>query len=277
LIMRETIEVRLFADEARQFLPPTVGRERGLSRRVLLGLDDPLIERIRQHEQEKRRQDSSSVTYWEIHRKYTQRELDEAKLFWIRIRPFFEPTGEDCGTVYDEAKACPKCGFGARQVGPLHLDLKRIPKRGIARTLGGEIVVSARLAEEMKAAGIRGYELEPVVSLQGKPNSQWHQLLVPECLVELAPQTRVGADFFVPEPDEARCPEGHVAGFDVLSELHVQRSSVGEADWLSTRQAVGPRLGAYRPLPLLLISQRLYRFLKASKVTRFDVEVAHLV
>jgi hypothetical protein len=275
--MREIIEVRLFADEARRFLPPTVGRERGLSRRVLLGLDDPLVEQIRQHEQQKRSQDSVAVTFWEIHRKYTQRELEEAKLFWIRIRPFFEPTGEDCGTVYDETKACPKCGFGARQVGPLHLDLKRIPKRDIARTLGGEIVVSARLAEQMKAEGLRGYELGPVVSRQGKPTAHWYQLLVPECLVELASQTRLGADFFVPEPDEARCPEGHVAGFDVLSEVYVQRSSVGEADWLCTRQAVGPRLGAYRPLPLLLISQRLYRFLTARKVTRFDVEVAHLV
>ena len=248
-----------------------------MSRRVLLELDDPLVERIRQYEQEKRRQDSVVVTYWEIHRKYTPKELKEARLLWLKVRPFFEPTGEDCGTAYDETKACPKCGFGARQVGSLHLELKRIPKRDIARTLGGEIVVSARLAEQMEAAGIRGYELGPVVSQQGKPTPHWYQLLLPECLVELAPETRVGADFFIPQPDEARCPAGHVVGFDVLSEVHVQRSSVGEADWLCTRQAVGQRLGPYRPLPLLLISQRLYKLLKACKVKRFDVEVANLL
>ncbi|MFY0529743.1 hypothetical protein ACN28I_43470 [Archangium gephyra] len=216
------------------------------------------------------------LTYLEIHREYTPRELKQAELLWLRVRPFFEPTGEDCGTMYDETTACPKCGFGARQAGPLHLELKRIPKRDIAQTLGGEIVVSARLAEQMKAAGIRGYELGPVVSRQGKPTPHWHQLLVPECPVELAPETRVGADFFVPQPDEARCPRGHVVGFTVLSEVHVQRSSVGESDWLCTRQAVGQRLGPYRPLPLLLISQRLYRLLTACKVKRFDVEVAHL-
>ncbi|AKJ06065.1 Hypothetical protein AA314_07691 [Archangium gephyra] len=51
---------------------------------------------------------------------------------------------------------------------------------------------------------------------------------------------------------------------------------MGEADWLCTRQAVGQRLGAYRPLPLLLISQRLYELLTSLKVKRFDVEVAHL-
>jgi hypothetical protein len=275
--MRELIEVRLFADEAKRFLPPDVGQERGLSRRVLLELDDPLIERIRQHEQEMRRQDTVVVTYWEIHRKYTPKELKEARLLWLKVRPFFEPTGEDCGTVYDETKACPKCGSGARQVGPLHLELKRIPKRDIARTLGGEIVVSARLAEQMEAAGIRGYGLGPVVSRQGKPTPHWYQLLLSECAVELAPETRVGADFFVPQPDEARCPAGHVVGFDVLSEVHVQRSSVGEADWLCTRQALGQRLGPCRPLPLLLISQRLHQLLTSLKVKRFDVEVANLL
>jgi hypothetical protein len=275
--MRETIELNISSDKAAPFLPPEVGEDRGLTRRLVLPSNDPLLERIREHEHAWQRRGSTMLTYLEIHREYTPKELRQAELLWLRVRPFFEPTGEDCGTAYDETKACPKCGFGARQVGPLHLELKRIPKRDIARTLGGEIVVSARLAEELKAAGIRGQELGPVVSRQGKPAPDWYQLLLLECQVELAPQTRGGADFFVPEPDAARCPEGHVVGFDVLSELYVQRSSVGEADWLCTRQAVGPRLGAYRPLPLLLISQRLYQFLSARKVKRFDVEVAHLV
>ena len=274
--MRETIELSISSDKATPLLPPDVGEDRGLTRRLVLSSDDPLLEKIREHEQTWQRRGSTMLTDLEIHRQYTSRELQQAELLWLRVRPFFEPTGEDCGTLYDETKACLQCGFGARQVGLLHLELKRIPKRDIARTLGGEIVVSARLAEEMKAAGIRGYELGPVVSRQGKPTPHWHQLLVPECAVELAPETRVGADFFVPQPDEARCPAGHVVGFDVLSEVHVQRSSVGEADWLCTRQAVGQRLGPYRPLPLLLISQRLYQLLTACKVKRFDVEVAHL-
>jgi hypothetical protein len=63
LTMRETIEVRLFADDARQFLPPTVGREMGMTRRVVLELDDPLVERIRQYELEKRRNGSIAVTF----------------------------------------------------------------------------------------------------------------------------------------------------------------------------------------------------------------------
>ncbi|HEX5754032.1 MAG TPA: hypothetical protein VFZ09_48060 [Archangium sp.] len=274
--MRETIELNISSDKAEDILPPEVGEDRGLTRHLVLPSNDPLLEKIREHEQAWQRRGSTMLTYLEIHREYTPRELKQAERLWMRVRPFFEPTGEDCGTVYDETTACPKCGFGARQIGPLRLELKRIPKRDIARTLGGEIVVSARLAEQMKAAGVRGYELGPVVSRQGKPTPHWHQLLLPECSVELAPETQVGADFFVPQPDEARCPEGHVAGFTVLSEVHLQRASVGEADWLCTRQAVGPRMGAFRPLPLLLISQRLYQFLTSLEVKRFDVEVAYL-
>ncbi|WP_324948619.1 hypothetical protein [Archangium sp.] len=249
----------------------------GMTRRVVLKLDDPLVEQIRQYELEKRRQGSIAVTSWTIYRKYTPEELKRAKLFWLKVRPFFEPTGEDCGTVYDETKACPHCGFGARQVGPLHLDLNRIPKRDIAQTLGGEIVISARLAKEMTAAGIRGYELGPVVSRNGEPSPHWYQILLPECSLELAPQTRVGHSFFAPEPDSARCPKGHVVGFTVLSEIHIQRSSLDEADWFCTRQALGQRMGPYRPEPLLLISQRLHQFLVAHEVKRFRVEVAHFV
>ncbi|PTL76750.1 hypothetical protein [Vitiosangium sp. GDMCC 1.1324] len=275
--MQNTLEVRLFADDARQFLPPNIGVERGLARRVLLKLDDPLVDQIRQYEQEKRRHESIAVTYWEIHRKYTPEELKQAELFWLRVRPFFEPTGEDCGTEYDETKACPQCGFGAKQVGPLHLDLKRIPKRDIARTLGGEIVVSARLADKLSTAGLCGYELGPVVSRNGTPTPDWYQILLPEGSLELAPQTQVGHSFFAPEPDSARCPNGHVIGFTVLSEVFIQRSSLSTADWFCTRQFLGERFGPYRPEPLLLISQRLHQLLVSHKVKRFDVEVAHLV
>lgn len=275
--MRETIEVRLLADEARQFLPPNLGREMGMVRRVLLELNDPLVERIRQYDLEKRRHDSIAVTFWTIYRQYTPEELKQAELFHLKVGPFFEPTGEDCGTVYDETKACPLCGVGASQVGPLHLDLKQIPKRDIARTLGGELVVSARLADKLSNTGLRGCELGPVVDRNGTPTPDWYQLLLPEGPLELAPQTRVGHTFFAPEPDSARCPNGHVIGFTVLSEVFIQRSSLSAADWFRTRQILGQRFGPYRPEPLLLISQRLHQLLVSHKVRRFRAEVAHLV
>jgi hypothetical protein len=275
--MRETIEVRISTDKARHFLPPDMGEDWDITRRLELDVEDPLVETIRKHEEEEHRRGTTMVTFWQVRRRYSQRELQSAELLWMRVRPFFEPTGEECGTLYDESQACTACGAGARQVSELHLDLKRIPKgRDIAQTLGGELVVSSRLAEALLTHGITGMELRPVLGKQGERSKAWHQLVIPSCALQVAAPTRVGNTFFVPEPDTARCPKGHTLGLRVLSEVYVSRASLDGNDWSCTRQGVGLRQGLFRPQPLLLISQRLYRLLAEMKVRRFDVEVARL-
>ncbi|HYO57451.1 hypothetical protein [Archangium sp.] len=242
----------------------------------MLRLDDPLIDELRAHEQQARRQAGlPMITSWVVHRRYTAKELLAAELFCLSVRPRFYPTGEDCGTVYDEARGCTYCGVGANQVGPLRLDLEKIPRRDIAQTFGGEIVVSSRLAAQMEAAGIQGHKLGPVLGRHGKQSQDWFQLLLPTGNLELSARTQVGRSFFAPEPDPARCPE-HVLGSRVLSQIHVERESVGEADWHCSRLALGERFGTGRPEPLLFISPRLYRLFVEKKVKRFFVEVARL-
>jgi hypothetical protein len=275
--MRETIEIRLSTDKAQNFLPPGIGDDWDITRRLELDVDDPLVETIRKHEEEEHRRGTTMVTFWQVRRRYSQRELHSAELLWLRVRPFFEPTGEECGTLYDESQACASCGSGARQSSELRLDFKRIPKgRDIAQTLGGELVVSSQLAEAMRRHGITGMELRPVLGKQGERSNAWHQLVIPSCSLEVVAPTQVGNSFFVPEPDAARCPIGHVLGLRVLSEVHVSRTSLDGNDWACTRQCVGMRQGLFRPQPLMLISQRLYRLLSDMNVRRLDVEVAHL-
>ncbi|HYO70691.1 MAG TPA: hypothetical protein VEU33_31890, partial [Archangium sp.] len=128
----------------------------------------------------------------------------------------------------------------------------------------------------LRSHGIKGMELRPVLGKQGDQSNAWHQLLIPSCPLEVTAPTRVGHSFFAPEPDAARCPKGHVLGLRVLSELHVSRASLDGNDWACTRQRVGLRQGLFRPQPLMLVSQRLYRLLSEMKVRRFDVEVAYL-
>jgi hypothetical protein len=273
--MRETIEIRISTDKAKHFLPPDVGDDWDITRRLELDVEDPLIEVIRRHELEEHRRGTTMVTFWQVRRRYSPRELQSAELLWMRVRPFFEPTGEECGTLYDDSQACTSCGAGARQNSELRLDLKRIPKgRDIAQTLGGELVVSSRLAEALRSHSITGMELRPVLSKQGERSKAWHQLVIPSCPLEVVVPTQVGNSFFIPEPDPARCPKGHVLGLRVLSEVHVSRASLDGNDWACTRQRVGLRQGLFRPQPLMLISQRLYRLLSEMKVRRFDVEVA---
>ncbi|WP_309890069.1 hypothetical protein [Archangium sp.] len=274
--MRETIEIRISTDKAAHFLPPGVGDDWDITRRLELDVDDPLVEVIRRHELEEHRQGTTMVTFWQVRRRYSPRELHSAELLWMRVRPFFEPTGEECGTLYDDSQACTSCGAGARQLSELSLDLKRIPKdRDIAQTLGGELVVSSRLVEALRKHGISGMELRPVLGKQGERSTAWHQLVVPSSPLEVVAPTQVGNSFFIPEPDPARCPKGHVLGLRVLSEVYVSRASLDGNDWACTRQRVGLRQGLFRPQPLMLISQRLYRLLSEMKVRRFDVEVAH--
>lgn len=100
---------------------------------------------------------------WWYVREYTPQELASAELFLAKIARVFEPTGEECGTVYDETVACGVCGAGERQVSVLKLDLRKVPRKvDIARTIGGELVVSQRLADLILENQLKGCELLPV-------------------------------------------------------------------------------------------------------------------
>jgi hypothetical protein len=97
----------------------------------------------------------------------------------------------------------------------------------------------------------------------------------------VAPVTRFGVDpFDADEAGEYRCPLGHVLGLNILSELSVVREDWDGADVCATRQWTGVRSrngGAFRPHPLLLISQKLRRLLGELRAKGFDLEVAYLV
>jgi len=54
-------------------------------------------------------------------------ELGATELFLLRAKRRMEPAGEECGTQYNEASACPVCGGGADQITPLFMNGRRIP------------------------------------------------------------------------------------------------------------------------------------------------------
>ncbi len=83
--------------------------------------------------------------------------------------------------------------------------------------------------------------------------------------------------FNLDEQNKHRCPKGHVAGLNSLSELYVERRSWDGNDWCRTEVFFGLRQGELRPEPRLLISQRLRRLLVELKAKGFALEVAHLV
>lgn len=106
----------------------------------------------------------------------------------------------------------------------------------------------------------------------------WHQLIITSRRGHVVPPTRFGVGPFDDDPEhEYVCPLGHVSGLNVLSELHVARSSWDGSDMAVTKNLVGARQGLLVPAPLILISRRLWRALKAEKVKGWKIEVAHLV
>jgi hypothetical protein len=100
---------------------------------------------------------------WNIRRRYSASETKNAKLHLFHIKAGVLPTGEECGTRYDDLQMCPFCGAGRVQVSPLRLRLTKAPKRAeIARSWGGEVIVSARVVRLLVDSHMTGFGLGPV-------------------------------------------------------------------------------------------------------------------
>ena len=83
---------------------------------------------------------------WSVRRKYSRTEVVSAKLFQMELSAFFEPCGEECGTIYDDSVACQFCGASAVQVSDLRVDLRRVPRaKDIASTIANEWIISENL------------------------------------------------------------------------------------------------------------------------------------
>lgn len=250
-------------------------------RKVVLPINDKRVRRIEQIEREHRKRGDVFFTSWQIHRYYSQAELQSARLLKLVIRAYFEPTGSMCDTEYDESVACPYCGAGARQVSNLILNTRRIPKgKDIAQTIAGEIVVAPRLVQACREHGIQGADFRPVLhrGRKGPEPSEWSQLVITSRPLKLTEWTIGGNNpFDLDEENEFRCPKGHTAGLNLLSELFLKRRSWDGSDWCQTDKLFGVRRGELRPEPRQLISQKLYQLLLSMKAKGFEVQGAHLI
>ena len=280
--MRETFEFRIAEERARKFLEPGLGVLLGEDlRKVVLPGDDPRVQQIGGIERAQLKRGSLFFTYWHIHRRYTKDELQSAELLDLVIRAYFEPPGSMCGTEYDESVACKHCGAGARQTTELILDTKRIPKsKDIAQTIAGEVVVSSRFVAAFKEHGLRGAEFRPVLhkGRKGPQPSDWYQPLITSKPLKLDARTVTGNNpFDLDERNEHRCPKGHMAGLNQISELFVKRASHDGSDLCITDKCFGCRRGELRPEPRLLISSRLRDMLEGMNAKGYVLEVAHFV
>jgi hypothetical protein len=105
------------------------------------------------------------------HDRYTDEELDNARLIFMDTRPRCEVAGGgEFGTTYDLKGACPACGAGARQNSALFLDgdddeLPKLQGHRAALTYRGDVFVDERLADEIEKLGPTGLVFHNVYAL----------------------------------------------------------------------------------------------------------------
>ncbi len=275
--MRETVELRIPEENAEEHLPTGCGEAIGYGiRKVVIDTADPLFLEIGRLHRLYRAKGQYFFSGWEYCRRYSRRELAQADLFHVWPKRVFEPAGEECGTAYDDAKACPECGAGAPQTSPLFLDGRRIPKKvDFSETIAGEIVVSDRAVEVFREQKLAGAEFDAVrlVNMRGTPSEHHFQLKVVGQPVELDPATRAGEGPF-DEDGYGRCSCGDLIGLNLLSEVAVKGGAGPDADVMVTRQMVGVRRGLLRPWPMLLLSPRAWRGIEDARLNGLIVEIA---
>lgn len=214
---------------------------------------------------------------WHL-RKYTKAELLNAEVLLLTIRSHFEPSGEECGTIYETL--CDYCNLG-RQASDLILDLRRIPQhKDLSETIAWvEWIVSSKFLGTFRQRGLTGAQFKPIFDLKNpvKQSKEYQQLLITGTAGSLARETRLGRDPFSPSHIAWRCPRGHSTVAAFLSELYLQKSEWDGSDIALTSALFGQGRNLLRPTPLIVISQRAYRALEEADLKGFSFEVAHLV
>lgn len=243
--------------------------------------NSPEFEEIREFIDARRRQGEHGFSDFSIGwciRRYTRAELRRAEILKLSITSHFEPSGEQCGSIYQTL--CNHCNWG-RQVSDLILDLGRVPRhKDISETIAWvEWIVSSKFVRAFAAEKLTGAEFRPVFGLKDRTrrSEEWFQMQIVGKAGQLSAPTRLGRDPFSPSQISWRCPLGHAMVTDFLSETYLSRKAWDGSDIAATSALFGQGRNLLRPTPLIIISQRMYRMLQTGGIKGYSLEVAHLV
>lgn len=277
--MIEIFEFRVWSEYMQILKAETKSRPTGsgLVWVVTVKRSDPLFERMRHLHMELRARGKYLFGGWSVTRKYTKAEMQNADRLRLIVSPPIEPAGEMAGTVYDEESACPACRADAKQVSLLTLPSKAFSRRkDFTKTIAGEMVVSARAREVMEECGLSGDVFTPIISVgSGKPMDRVFQLRARAPFVDVVAPTEAAINPFEDDTDY-KCPNGHVIGLNLISELHIDGSTLDRRPLQATEQFFGWRQGVLRPERALIITRELHQALVNNKMTGAKFEVVHV-
>lgn len=289
--MKETLELRINYDYAHLLFKADEGKNLGTSVKVVeISKEDPRYSQVPIIAAEiKKKYNRGFFFDWQIKRRYSKKVLDTATLLHIKIKAVFEPTGEECRTLYDETTACEICGANRQQASPLILNKGTIPKKDIARTIGGEVVVSEKFVNAARQRNLKGLQFSPI-------NVEKYYQLTADTEVELSHRTVAGVDpwdfsessngieFTVSggypvkfEKEVYKCLKGDTIGLNLLSEPYVLNSqSIGEYDFFASKQKIGVKRGLLRPEPIYFCSPAFRKMIEEEKLSGFEFEITNI-
>lgn len=106
-------------------------------------------------------------------RQYTSSEIAQAELFHMGDIPGKMPCLASDESGYDFSAICPHCRAGQRQVGPLRVKLRRLPKKKPLVILGTqEWLVPLHIAEALTEQGFTGFALKEAQNDENAPSDQ---------------------------------------------------------------------------------------------------------
>ncbi len=273
--MKEITEFRIYKKYAGKLFHPNEGKDLDPFQVVEVEKNDPKYEQIGFLTKEIRRKyNDLFFMYWNIKRKYSKKELDTTTLLHLIIKTTFEPTGEECGTLYDETVACEVCGANRKQINSLILKKGTLPKKDIAKTIGGEVVVSEKFMNTARQWNLKGLQFSP-------SNIEKYYQLTTSIEIELSSNIIVGINPFDlstnNEGEIYKCPKGDTIGLNLLSEPCVFNSqSIENYDFFASKQKIGVKRGLLRPESIYFCSPTFRKMIKEKKLSGFEFEIANI-
>ena len=234
---------------------------------------------------------SHLVGYSRAWKTYSRQELQAAPLLEWRLTN--QAIEDDYYTLHFKegqakgiapyARDCPSCRAHLEQVRDIWVDTRLMGKRDLSLTYSFEIILSARLARMLQEAGFTGFTLRPVWDYrkpyQGEP--KLYQLVVTNVLPPMAsPPTEF--------EQEQRCEVcgtqtqylkhthfwGRIQYYEETDIYYARKVLEQAADFNATYERIG---GLPDGHPLVIISQRVYRWLKEQGIKGWSARPVYLV
>jgi hypothetical protein len=204
-------------------------------------------------------------------RRFTRGELDRSAWLLCRVATVGITASANLAQAFDRTAACRECGAGSRPIPPLLAELGRMGRKKIDHAAhDGQLVVTADLGLALKAAGLTGLSLHPVMGMpRGVVSGEYLWLRIDSELPPIAD----GSVFEREEPCDLCGRSGHFDTYEIPTELRYAPLPDGTCDFNRTYEYWGTwKHGRVGGKQWTVISQRARRAMLAAGARRLVFE-----